>query len=534
MGKEKILVREATEADIEPIRELFLAVYGQDYAHPQFYDPQLLKRMVYSHDTLLLVAVDETSSKVLGTSSILFDMGGHTDLVGEFGRLVVHPDTQGLGVGNLLMEERLARVSDRLQLAITECRMVHPFAQKISISHGFSPVGFLPQKLLFSRRESLMLMAHYFGDALKLRRNNPRIIPEAFQLAELVMHNCGLDCDAIVEDEAAAYPYDDRFELDELTTEGYTTLLHFQRGRVRNREVFGPIRLHYGLFKLRAKESNYLLAKEHGQIIGAIGFTLDQVENTVRIFEIITLNNRPIRFLLNALEQKCIEQWHIDYMEVDVSAHAPSMQRTLLELGYLPAAYIPALVFHEVERLDGIRMVRLLVTPDLGDIQLAPECEPIVDLVMRHFIRRQISPRIAEAIPKIALFTGLNSGQAKHLASRCNLQTYGAGETIFSEGNADDTIYLLLNGEIEICSGESAKCIGGVGVGECLGEMSLLTQRPHSATIRAKTQVEMALLGHQEVTELVRLRPDIGVVLYRNLAEGLGHKLKRTGAPKSD
>lgn len=534
MGKEKILVREATEDDIELIRDLFLAVYGENYAHPQFYDLLILKRMVYAHDTLILVAVDKTTDRILGTASILFDMGGHTDLVGEFGRLVVHPDARGLGVGNLLMEQRLARVSDRLQLAMADCRVVHPLAQKISISHGFAPVGFLPQKLLFSRRESLMLMAHYFGDALKLRRNNPRIIPEVFQLAELTLHNCGLDCDAIVDDEAAAHPYDDRFELEELTTEGYTTLMHFQRGRVRNREIFGPIRLHYGLFKLRAKESNYLLAKEQGQIIGAIGFILDQVENTVRIFEIISLNNRPIRFLLNALEQKCIEQWNIDYMEVDVSAHAPSMQRTLLELGYLPAAYIPALVFHEVERLDGIRMVRLLVTPDLGDIELAPECEPIVDLVMRHFIRRQISPRIAEAIPKIALFTGLNSGQTKQLAGRCRLQSYPVGETIFSEGSADDTIYLLLEGEIEICAGDPPKCIGGVGIGECLGEMSLLTRRPHSATVRAKTQVETALLGHDEITELVRLRPDIGVVLYRNLAEGLGHKLKRTAEPKNE
>lgn len=528
------LIREATDGDVEQIRDLFLAVYGEHYAHPQFYDLLVLKRMVFTPDTLLLVATDKQNGKVLGTASVLFDSGAHADLVGEFGRLVVHPDARGRGIGNLLMEERLARIADRLQLAAADCRVVHPLAQRIAIGHGFAPVGFLPQKLLFSRRESLMLLAHYFGDALKLRRNNPHIIPEVFQLAELAMRNCGLECDAIVEDEVAGHPYDDRFELDELTTEGYTTLLHFQRGRVRNREVFGPVRLHYGLFKLRAKESHYLLAKEQGQIIGAIGFTLDQVENTVRIFEIITLNNRPIRFLLNALEQKCVEQWHIDYMEVDVNAHAPRMQRTLLELGYLPAAYIPALVFHEVERLDGIRMVRLLVPPDLGEIQLEPECKPIVDLVMRHFVNRQISPRITEAIPKIALFAGLNSGQAKQLASRCHLQSYGAGEIIFKEGDADDTIYLLLEGEIEICTGEPLKCIGGVDVGECLGEMSLLTRRPHSATIRAKSHVETALLGHDEITELVRLRPDIGVVLYRNLAEGLGHKLKRSGQPLND
>jgi len=30
---------------------------------------------------------------------------------------------------------------------------------------------------------------------------------------------------------------------------------------------------------------------------------------------------------------------------LNVSTHAPRMQRTLLELGYLPAAFVPALVF---------------------------------------------------------------------------------------------------------------------------------------------------------------------------------------------
>jgi hypothetical protein len=37
------------------------------------------------------------------------------------------------------------------------------------------------------------------------------------------------------------------------------------------------------------------------------------------------------------------------------------------------------------------------------------------------------------------------------------------------------------------------------------------------------------VLAHQELTELVRQRPDIGVLFYRNLAFGMGKKLKRTG-----
>ena len=63
--------------------------------------------------------------------------------------------------------------------------------------------------------------------------------------------------------------------------------------------------------------------------------------------------------------------------------------------------------------------------------------------------------------------------------------------------------------------------------GECLGEMSLLTATPHSATATARTVVETAVLDRQNLAELIRLRPDIGVQIYKNLATGLGEKLKR-------
>jgi CRP-like cAMP-binding protein len=71
---------------------------------------------------------------------------------------------------------------------------------------------------------------------------------------------------------------------------------------------------------------------------------------------------------------------------------------------------------------------------------------------------------------------------------------------------------------------------GVVGTGECLGEMSLLTGAAHSATATARTHVEAAVLGHRALVELIRMRPDIGLHIYKNLAVGMGEKVKRLGA----
>lgn len=520
-----IRVREAQESDAREIRELFIAVYGQDYSHPQFYDLQSIKKMVYADDTIILVAEDTVTGRVVGTGSVLLEMGAHSDLLGELGRLAVHPDARNRGVGKRLMEGRLQRLEDRLHLALVEPRAVHPFAQKISLSHGFVPVGFQPMKLLLDRRESLLVCVRYFGDALKLRRGNPRVISEVYPLAELALHNCGLDCDAVVRDVSEPYPREGDFELDELTAEGYTTLLHFQRGRVRRREIFGPVRLHHGLFRIRAHRSNYLLARDRGRVVGAVGFTVDEVERTLRIFELVARSDRPVVFLLAEVERSCGRQWQVDYIEVDVSAFAPRMQRTLLELGYLPAAYVPAMVFHQVERLDGIRMVRLLVAPQFGALECLPKTRPVVDLIQRGFGYCQVVPGLSEAIPKIALFAGLDERQTRDLACRCTLHSYAPGERLFSEHATGDSMFLILEGEVRVRSDSPSGPGGTVGPGECLGEVSLLQQSPHSATATARTAVRAAVLGHGDIDKIARLRPDIGVVIYRNLAAGLGRKL---------
>jgi GNAT superfamily N-acetyltransferase len=528
-----IVAREATGADVPAIREVFLATYGTDYSDAKVYDPTLLTKLVYSDDTLLLVAEDTDTGQVVGTASVILDVGAYSDLAAEFGRLAVRPEARRRGVGSLLMVERLRRVGDRLQVGLAEARVAHPYSLKIAEAHRFAAVGFLPLKWPLGGRESLALLVRYFGNALELRTNHPRVIPEAFPLAHMALENCGLPPDAIVDEESPPYPPGETFDLEELTVDGYAALLRIERGRVRRREVFGPLRLHYGLFKLQARKSHYLIAREGGRIAGAVGFTLDPAEKVVRVFELIALHDPVVRFLLGGLEQLCREEWNVAYVEVDVSAYAPRMQRTLVELGFLPVAYVPALVFQDVERLDVVKMARLLVPPDVDTGALTPHAGAVADVVLRQFRSRAVLPRIAHAVQELPLFSGLSAEQITRLAGVCTVSAFEPGTRIFREGEAGKEMYVVLRGEVTIQVAGSAAPVGTLRAGECLGEMSLLTARPHSATAVARTHLETAVLGHQDLAELVRQRPDIAVHLYRNLAAGLGEKLKRSGTSQA-
>jgi GNAT superfamily N-acetyltransferase len=531
-----VRVREAGEQDVGAIKELFQAAYCQDYPYPAIYDETALKKAIFGDDVVIVVAEAPDTGRVLGTASVLFDTGAQSDLVAEFGRLVVRPDERAHGVGGLLMAERIRRVEGRLHVGLVENRAIHPFSQKISQAHGFAPVGFQVGKHRFRTRENTALFCRHFEQALPMRRNNPHLIPEAHSLASLALQNCGLPADVIVDEESAAYPPGANFCVEQLAAPGMPALLRIERGRVRNREVFGPMRLQYGFFKLSARSASYLVAREDvaggraGPIAGAIGYIRDDREKSVRIFELISRTDAVIRVLLDELLARCRGEWDVEYLEIDISAHAPAMQRTLLELGFLPSAYVPAMVFHEVERLDVVKMSRLLATPPPADCQVVPTMKPIVDSVLQSISRQAVLPQVAQAMHRIAPFQGLNPEQSARLAGICQVRHFSRGQPLFSLGADPDEMFILIRGNVEVTLGDPPRRLGTVAAGDSLGELSLLTGEPHSAGARAMEEVTTAVLSRAAVRALTRERPDIGVILYRQLAIGLGRKLQRLDA----
>ncbi|HSH75259.1 MAG TPA: GNAT family N-acetyltransferase [Longimicrobiales bacterium] len=521
----EVRIREASDTDASRIVELFRDIYGSGYVHPRFYDEREIRRMVFDEDTLVLVAEDSKADRIVGSASVLFEMGAYSDLVGEFGRLLVHPDWRGGGVGTRLMGERLARVGGRLHVAFAEVRVVTGHSARISEKHGFVPVGVLPQKLVFGgSREHCAFLVKHFGEALALRKNHPRIIPEAHHLAELALTTVGLSPDVVIDEDSASYPTEVAFDLERLSDQGYAALLRIERGRVRNREVFGPQRLHYGLSRLAASRSDYLVAREDGRIVGALGYLRDEVERNVRVFEVIHTQESAIRFLFEALERLCLQE-RVATVEVDVSAHAPRMQRTLLELGYLPNAYVPAMSFHDVERLDVVKMCRLF--GDLLDLPFeAPEATLAVGrFVLAQFATRKMLPRLARAMDRLDICRELTQEQSARLLGEFTSRTFQAGERVFEQGGAPEHMILILEGSaIVSIDGEP---VGRGGPGETLGEVSFLNACSHSASAVAETRMDVGALGRGSLQSLVRRRPDIGTVVYRNLARGLGQKLRR-------
>ena len=531
MTDDPINIRPAVESDVPGIRTIFRHTYGEDYPYAGFVDIDWLKHAVFNDNLLMLVAENTETNQILGTASVVCDVGADSDLLGEFGRLAVLPEARGHNLGNRLMEARIEHSRDRLHIGVVENRTKHVFSQKISTRFGFVPVGFLPLKHQFQDRESTVFYVRYFGDALSLRRNNPRVVPEAQEVAYQALTNCGMPFDVILDEETQPHPAGASFPVQELTADDLSALIRIERGRLSGREIFGPMRLQYGLFRLTARHASYLVAREPGSpddkspVAGAIGYIHDEIDKAIRIFELISPSDRAVRFLLETVLDRAENELDASYVEIDVSAHAPQMQRTLIELGFLPIAYVPAMVFHRVERRDVIKMAKLLVPPKFGELDLIPAANAIAEVVMRSFKRQYVLPEVASALKDLELFDGLSQEQSERVASICSVSRFAEGEILFADGTPSDKMFVVIEGSVDISIGENGHTVGAVEAGELLGEIAMLTRMPHSSNATARGNVMAAVISREGFQTLVRQRPDIGTVLYRNMAMGLGSKL---------
>lgn len=518
-----IKVRRVTEDDIPAVRALFYSSYGEEYPYKEFYSDEWLKRSVYQDSYLFLMA--EIDGRVVGTASVYFEVGAYSDLCGEFGRLAVDPRYRGKGVGSALMQARLEFATRRLHFGLTECRTAHPYAQRISEKFGLRPIGFLPQKVLLNGRESLVMMAKTFGPARELRSNNPRVIPEVFSLGQLSLRNMGFHNDLIAVEDADGYPIGAGFHVEELSESLLPYLLRIERGRLSRRHVFGNLQLSYGLFMLESRNSRYLVAREDDRIVGAVGFTFDNIGRSIKVLELIDLRDDVAGFLLKELDTWARRVYGAEYLEITISAYWPDIQRTLSNLGFVPVAYCPSFVFHEVERLDTIKMAKLYVPLAIDEVELTEASSEIYELVRAGFEEKRLGISVNETTRQMAIFSGLEEGELAKIAGLCSVIEIPAGEVVLRKGQTSDVFYMIMDGQIDILAHDEQRVLATIHAGDFLGEISLVSQQPHISTAVTHTTSKLVALKRQDFENLINRYPRIGMQVMRNIAINVGQKL---------
>jgi GNAT superfamily N-acetyltransferase len=379
-------VRLVREEDVTQIISLFKMNYGDDYPIVEFYDPAWVKKSIYSDHVIWLVIEEE--GEIIANGAVILDYGDYNDQIGEIGRLVVHPERKGRGLGRRIVNALFEATDDTVEFAFGEARTVHPLSQALFEGSDYVACGFVPQAYTFGdKRESFVIYINLYGNARYLRRNTaPQVIPEIAPLARHVLRQMNLPDSLAVVEGADCYLDNQRYKVEPITRQSLARLVRVEHGRLVEPLLFGGLTLDQGLSHLRRRAAIYLMAMDdEQQPIGAVGYQHDVASQLVKGIELVAENNDLRGQLVAALIAAAEQENAAQVIEVNISAYDPCLQQTFLDHGFKPVAYAPAMVFHGTERLDVVKMMKLNVPYDPGEMKLTQEAQAMVDMIANNW-----------------------------------------------------------------------------------------------------------------------------------------------------
>jgi len=497
-------IRPIQENDIAAVINLFRENYGDDYSMPEFYDPQWVKRGIYSDHIIWLVV--EEQGAIVASGACILNFGDYNDLVGEIGRVVVDPDTGGKGLGRAILTALVDAADERVEFAFAEARTVHPKTQKINDHLGLVALGFLPLHYRMKWRESVVLEGQLFGNGRVLRRvGQAQVIPAVAPLAGLSLQNLELDEAVPINATVRGYPLDQNIEVRPLDATSLIRVLKIEQGRIVEPEIFGGVHLDEGMPQLQARKANYVVALDGDRTLGAVGFVYNEHHASVRLVELIGQEGAVKGSLLRWAVDFAQTEYEAQVIEVDVSAYSPRLQQTLYEMGFLPTGYVPGMVFHHTARYDIVKFAKLNVPWDLGPIELTENSRRYFDLVTPAFIRaaqehenrlRALNAPVLKKITPLELY----------LINRAGHVTEEPQGSALAPG----TMYVVLNGSLR--AGDRI-----VGKGQVLGAGIAFGEMQDTGAIAAEPSRVFALTK-AELDALCEAHPHLGIKLYQNLA----------------
>ncbi len=131
-----------------------------------------------------------------------------------------------------------------------------------------------------------------------------------------------------------------------------------------------------------------------------------------------------------------------------------------------------------------------------------------------------------DLIRRVPLFSVLTDQHAESMANAVVKRRYKRGEMIVEQGKKSNTLYVLLSGRARVITSHTRGrevILATMGQGDYIGEMSLIDNEPHSASVRAEVQTDVLLLSS---TEFNKCMPDPASVAFAIL-RGLTQRLRR-------
>jgi CRP-like cAMP-binding protein len=164
---------------------------------------------------------------------------------------------------------------------------------------------------------------------------------------------------------------------------------------------------------------------------------------------------------------------------------------------------------------DGARTASVIVEEDSQIFELS---KPVLDAVVAQYptvariLRNFYTQRLlSTAMATHVLFKSFGPNERRELMELFKSKPFKAGEILVEEGKKGEGLYILLSGTLEVTRirNGSPFTIAELVPGDMFGEISLLTNKPTVATVRALTDCFVLRLSKKNFDEVIMTHPQV-------------------------
>jgi CRP/FNR family cyclic AMP-dependent transcriptional regulator len=129
-----------------------------------------------------------------------------------------------------------------------------------------------------------------------------------------------------------------------------------------------------------------------------------------------------------------------------------------------------------------------------------------------------------DLIRRIPIFSMLSEAEAELLSQRAEKRRFKRGECLVVQGERSNALFILLTGKARVVAHDERQrevILNDLQTGECIGEMSLIDNEPHSATVRADTACDVLVLASTAFARCLSENSSLSYGVMRGLVQRL-------------
>jgi CRP/FNR family cyclic AMP-dependent transcriptional regulator len=524
-------IRRATAEDAAQWLQLLQGTLGGEYVASQVYDPAWVAAELTGP---VETWVAESAGNVRASISILPPFEPNNNPVANLARHLEVPGNYDDGSAEALLTVIGDICAQRSQMAVIRVPVADKPQQALLEKLGFVCVGFQPLKHYYGVREGVMFYVRIGAPDQVVRLPLSQSLSQINALATVVLQNLALANPVMVRDGVTGYPLQTELRIDGTTAAAYDVCRLRAQPSNPPVEISGQFNRGLGMFRVASQVAmGALLGKRGEAIVAGLSFYLDEHDRCMRLVDSFAVDDLSAGAMLREAVRSAQEDLNALYIEVDFLMTAPRMLKSAEQLGFVPVAYLPGVHYRNGDYVDVVKMVKLNAVYSLDRAQLTPHALEVVGIVDHYFEDQKVGVAVINLLRGLPVFEGLGDGELGKMARLFAQKLYRAHDRIFDRGDSGGEAYVVMRGQVDIRTEEDGQVLAVVGPGGIFGEQAFLDGAPRTAVAVAGQPSILLVVQRAAFNELVQNEPHVGMVVMRNIARELSHKLRHTSAAMS-